>query len=64
MQQAVYRFYRVGQCDDMSPSPGWVAAAKDAIAYVGRLEGYPVGVINGEMRTWDQFNEVVNRRRS
>lgn len=42
IQRAVYRFYRPGQCDDMSPSEKWHQAADAAIASVAVLEGKPV----------------------
>ena len=39
LQQAVWRHYRVGQCNDMNPSPEWHAAADAAIEAVAELEG-------------------------
>lgn len=42
IQAAVYRHYRVGQCDDMNPSKNWHQAADAAIGAVALLEGKPV----------------------
>lgn len=39
IQQAVYLHYRVGQCDDKSPSREWFHAAEAAIGYVAQQEG-------------------------
>jgi hypothetical protein len=61
MQGRVYAAYRPGQCDDMSPSARWVAAAKEAIAAVARREGVPTSAINRELRTWDEFLRVIRR---
>lgn len=38
-QQAVYRAYRPGQCDDMDISRAWLVAAETAIAFVALCEG-------------------------
>lgn len=40
IQQAVWRTYRVGQCDDKQPSAAWHAAADAAICVVAHQE-YP-----------------------
>jgi len=42
IQQAVWRSYRVGQCDDRKPSEAWHQAADAAIGFVARAEGQPV----------------------
>lgn len=42
LQNAVYRTYRPGQCDDMQPSKEWHLAADAAIGYVARLENLPL----------------------
>lgn len=39
LQQAVWRTYRPGQCDDKRPSMAWHEAADAAIAFVAQLEG-------------------------
>lgn len=38
-QNSVYRYYRDGQCKDLTPSPEWHAAADVAIAQVAHKEG-------------------------
>lgn len=38
LQEAVYKHYRPGQCEDMNVSPEWVEAAEAAISYVEALE--------------------------
>lgn len=38
VQRAVYAAYRPGQCDDMSPSEEWHAAADTAIKVVAEKE--------------------------
>jgi hypothetical protein len=38
LQQAVWRYYREGQCEDMSPSAEWHLAADAAIGAVAVLE--------------------------
>ena len=38
IQQAVYKHYRSGQCDDKRPSREWHEAASAAIGYVAILE--------------------------
>ena len=38
IQQAVWRHYRPGQCDDKSPSKEWHEAADAAIAAVAKKE--------------------------
>lgn len=45
IQHAVWRHYRIGQCDDKNPSREWHQAADAAIAYVAKLEGYPVSPV-------------------
>jgi len=45
IQAAVWRHYRNGQCDDKNPSQAWHHAADAAIAYIAKLEGYPVSPI-------------------
>lgn len=42
LQRAVWRYYRDGQCDDMSPSEEWHEAADAAIGYVATLEDQPL----------------------
>ena len=39
LQRAVWKAYRVGQCDDKRPSRDWLAAADAAIKAVARAEG-------------------------
>lgn len=38
LQRAVWRTYRVGQCDDKDPSADWLDAADAAIAAVAEKE--------------------------
>lgn len=40
VQQAVWRTYRPGQCDDMRVSSEWLTAATAAVGFVARREGY------------------------
>ncbi len=42
LQQAVWRHYREGQCEDMSPSKEWHLAADAAIGAVAVLERKPI----------------------
>lgn len=39
VRDRIWRFYRVGQCDDMNPSDSYCQAAKDAVVAVARKEG-------------------------
>lgn len=39
VQLAVWRSYRVGQCDDKRPSREWLDAATAAIGFVARKDG-------------------------
>lgn len=39
IQQAVYRHYRDGQCDDKNPSEAWHVAADAAIGAVAKVQG-------------------------
>lgn len=48
IQQAVYRTYRPGQCDDKRPSEAWHEAASAAIGYVATLEGH--GAVRSEIK--------------
>lgn len=41
LQEAVYRAYRPGQCDDKRPSRAWFEAADAAIEAIARIEGPP-----------------------
>ena len=45
----VYRHYRRGQCNDMRPSPEWIAAAKLAVALVAQAEGKPTSRAQKEL---------------
>lgn len=38
IRSRVWKHYRVGQCDDKSPSKEWLAAADDAIVAVYKAE--------------------------
>jgi hypothetical protein len=38
LKDAVWRFYREGQCNDQDPSKEWLDAADDAIEYVYKKE--------------------------
>lgn len=38
LQDEVWKYYRVGQCNDKRPSKEWLKAANDAIDYVFKLE--------------------------
>ena len=40
IQQAVWKYYRPGQCDDKQPSPEWHQAADAAIGFVANQEGF------------------------
>lgn len=42
IQQAVYLYYRPGQCDDKNPSKEWHEAADAAIGYVAQKEGQSI----------------------
>ena len=38
IQNRVWKYYRLGQCDDKKPSKEWLDAANDAIDAVWRFE--------------------------
>lgn len=42
LQRGVWRTYRDGQCDDMSPSAEWHVAADAAIGFVATLDDQPL----------------------
>lgn len=42
IQRLVYRYYRVGQCEDKQPSENWHRAADRAIQAVAMQEGRAV----------------------
>lgn len=42
IQQAIWRYYREGQCDDKNPSTEWHQATNAAIGYVAEKEGLPL----------------------
>lgn len=44
LQEAVWRHYRPGQCDDKNPSREWHEAADAAIGYVAIREGHRLSV--------------------
>ena len=48
IQQAVWRHYRPGQCNDKDPSKEWLTAAEAAIGFVARKEGQKVRQIEQE----------------
>ena len=48
IQQAVWRSYRTGQCEDRRPSAAWHQAADAAIGFVARLEKQPVRAVELE----------------
>lgn len=48
VQQAVYRHYRVGQCDDKNPSAAWHEAADAAIGFVAMKEERIVTITEGK----------------
>lgn len=39
IRDRIWRFYRIGQCDDMNPSDNYCLAAKDAVIAVAKKEG-------------------------
>lgn len=39
LRDDIWRTYRAGQCDDMSPSDSYCEAAKRAVAYIAEKEG-------------------------
>ena len=39
IRDRIWRTYRVGQCDDMNPSRGYLLAAKEAVVAVAKKEG-------------------------
>lgn len=39
MRDAIWRTYRLGQCDDMNPSVAYCEAAKAAVIFLARKDG-------------------------
>jgi len=50
IQLRVWRFYRVGQCDDWNPSRAYCLAAKQAVIAVAQQEG-----IEPDTKLYDVF---------
>lgn len=50
LRDAIWRAYRRGQCDDMSPSREYCEAAKAAVVYLAEHEG-----LTPETRLYDLF---------
>ncbi len=53
IQQAVWRHYRVGQCDDKRPSQAWQQAADAAIGFVAAKHGKPISKLE-----WDALQAM------
>lgn len=49
-RDTIWRTYRDGQCDDMSPSNAYCQAAKAAVQYIANREG-----IEADTRLYDMF---------
>ena len=61
IQRAVWRAYRVGQCDDKRPSEAWFLAADAAIGYVAMIEGLPLLV--SELSALKEFGYLPKEAR-
>lgn len=49
-KDAIWKYYRVGQCDDQKPSKTYCMIAKMAVMYIARREG-----ITPNTRLYDMF---------
>lgn len=61
LQQAVWRHYRRGQCEDKSPSEEWHEAADAAIGMVAALEGHALRV--SEVNALNAYGYKVKEKR-
>lgn len=51
IQQAVWKHYRPGQCDDKNPSKQWHQAADAAIVYVAWKNGRQLSIAEQQLLT-------------
>jgi hypothetical protein len=58
LQRAVWRTYRVGQCDDLSPSSAYCDAGQAAVRAVAQAEGRVVTGLEPEMKLYDVFQGI------
>lgn len=56
-RDAIWRTYRAGQCDDMSPSREYCLAAKAAVCYLAKKDG-----VEPDTRLYDLFLARIERR--
>lgn len=56
MRAAIYRGYRVGQCDDQNPSAQYCQQAVDCIRYIAERERKQLTGSELELRLYAQFH--------